>query len=58
MIKWLAFVLAILALLALDDIQARIGSLENNRTCTLMVVLTPSGQATICALASSRASVQ
>lgn len=55
MIKWIALFLAFIALskaadadkvqLAVDAINARL----DKRTCTMMVVLTPSGTETICA---------
>jgi len=58
MIKWLALWFAMLALFTAADrskttdafnaMEARIGRIENKQ-CTLMVVLTPSGQTTICA---------
>ena len=58
MIKWMALIFALLALFSAADerktreaferVDARIGSLEH-KTCTLMVVLTPTGQTTICA---------
>lgn len=54
MIKWLAFIFSVLALLCsptqedVRSLRARLSVLEN-RTCNLMAVNTPSGLATICA---------
>lgn len=57
MVKWLAFWFAVLALLtsaderqtrkAIERIEVRLKPLEDQK-CTLMVVLTPSGQTTVC----------
>lgn len=58
MIKWLALFFAFIALTSsaderkvreeFDRMKARIDLIEGDK-CTLMVVLTPSGQSTICA---------
>ena len=61
MIKWLAFIMAWLALVfgaSTDDLRrvtARLNAIEE-RTCILMAVNTPSGVASICADAAPRPS--
>ncbi|PDT71760.1 hypothetical protein CO683_00955 [Bradyrhizobium ottawaense] len=59
MLKWWAFIFAIIALVTsadekkvraeFDRVQIRLDAIEN-RKCTLMAVTTPSGVASICAL--------
>jgi hypothetical protein len=59
MIKWWAFIFALIALFTaadekkvraeFDRVQARLDAIEN-RKCTLMAVTTPSGIASICAI--------
>jgi hypothetical protein len=55
MIKWLAFFFAIIALCSSADERKvrgefdRVWSRIDGQKCLMMVVLTPSGQATICA---------
>lgn len=56
MIGWLAWIIAMLALAAspskdeMDRIDARLTALEHSK-CTMMLVSTPTGTATICARA-------
>jgi hypothetical protein len=60
MVKWLAFSFALLALFTSADerkvrnefemIEMRLKAIEGGK-CLLMVVLTPTGQATVCASA-------
>lgn len=55
MVKWIALILALIAIgTAADESKVRaeferINARIDGRKCMLMVVLTPSGQATICA---------
>lgn len=55
MVKWIALILALIAITrAADDekVSAKFRELESriDRRCTLMQVVTPTGNATICAI--------